>query len=42
MIEYSFLLIAVFMPISAATVAAGRNMLHEYRVGRAHVLRATP
>jgi hypothetical protein len=42
MVEYAFLLLAVFIPMSVGAVAGGKTMLDDYRISRGWVLQNTP
>lgn len=42
MVEYAFLLLAVFIPMSVGAVAGGKHMLDDYRISRGWVLQNTP
>jgi hypothetical protein len=42
MVEYSFLLAFVFVPISVGISAGGKRMIQEYRLTRGWVLKNTP
>ena len=42
MVEYTFLLVAVGVPVLLGCVGGAAGLLSDYNVGRAHILRSTP
>jgi hypothetical protein len=42
MVEYSFLLAFVFVPLSVGVVEGGKHLIKDYRLTRGWVLKNTP
>ncbi len=42
MVEYTFLLVAVGIPVLGGCIAGAAGLLSDYNVGREHILRSTP
>ncbi len=41
-VEYTFLLVAVGVPVFAGCVIGAAGLLSDYNVGREHILKSTP